>query len=81
MKEENIIAVKSFKFDLRIVKLFMYLKNKKIERDLCLQLLRSVTSIGANIEEAVGGSSKKILYINWKSLIEKRERKDIGYAF
>lgn len=59
MKEENVIADKSFKFALRIVKLFMYLKNKKVERDLCLQLLNSGTSVGANIEEAVGGSSKK----------------------
>ncbi|HWB27214.1 MAG TPA: four helix bundle protein [Chitinophagaceae bacterium] len=59
MKQENIIADKSFKFVLRIIKLFLYLKNKKVERDLCLQLLNSGTSIGANIEEAVGGSSKK----------------------
>lgn len=59
MKDENVIADKSFKFALRIIKLFQYLKHKKVERDLCLQLLNSGTSVGANIEEAVGGSSKK----------------------
>lgn len=59
MKEDNIIVDKSFQFGLRIVKLFLHLKQKKVERDLCTQLLRSGTSIGANIEEAVGGSSRK----------------------
>ncbi len=59
MKQDNIIAEKSFKFALRVIKLFQYLRNKKVERDLCLQLLRSGTSVGANIEEGIGGSSRK----------------------
>lgn len=59
MKEENIIVEKSFSFALRIVKLFKHLKDKKVERELFLQLLRSGTSVGANIEEAIGGSSRK----------------------
>jgi four helix bundle protein len=59
MKTGNIIAEKSFHFALRIVKLYSLLKEKKVERDLALQLLRSGTSVGANIEEAIGGSSKK----------------------
>jgi len=44
---------------LRIIKLFNYLRSKKIEKELCTQLLKSGTSIGANIEEAIGGSSRK----------------------
>ena len=59
MKTENLIVEKTFEFGLRIVKLFSHLKKNKVERDLALQLLRSGTSIGANTEEAVGGSSKK----------------------
>ena len=59
MKTENVIVEKSFQFALKIVKLFSLLKEKKVERDIALQLLRSGTSIGANIEEAMGGSSKK----------------------
>jgi four helix bundle protein len=59
MKTENIIIDKSFQFGLRIVKLFMHLRKIKVERDLCTQFLRSGTSIGANIEEAIGGSSRK----------------------
>ncbi len=59
MKTDNIILDKSFQFGLRIVKLFMHLRKIKVERDLCTQFLRSGTSIGANIEEAIGGSSRK----------------------
>ena len=59
MKTDNIILDKSFQFGLRIVKLFMHLRKVKVERDLCTQFLRSGTSIGANIEEAIGGSSRK----------------------
>ena len=58
MKEHNIILEKSFAFGLRIVKLYMHLRKQKVERELLLQLLRSGTSIGANIEEAVGAQSK-----------------------
>lgn len=59
MKNHNVVADKSFRFGLRIIKLFQYLRNHQVERSLCIQLLRSGTSIGANIEEALGGSSKK----------------------
>ena len=59
MKTDNIILDKSFQFGLRMVKLFMHLRKVKVERDLCTQFLRSGTSIGANIEEAIGGSSRK----------------------
>ncbi|MDN3657560.1 four helix bundle protein [Ferruginibacter paludis] len=59
MKNDNLILDKSFQFSLRIVKLFVHLKETKVERDLCLQLLRSGTSVGPNVEESVGGSSIK----------------------
>ena len=59
MKDNNIILDKTFKFGLRIVKLHLYLVEKKVERSLVIQLLKSGTSIGANVEEAMGGSSKK----------------------
>jgi four helix bundle protein len=59
MKTDNLIVEKSFQFSLRIVKLYAHLKKNKVEKDLALQLLRSGTSIGANIEEAIGGSSRK----------------------
>ena len=58
MKEHNIILEKSYAFGVRIVKLYMHLRKQKVERGLLLQLLRSGTSIGANIEEAIGAQSK-----------------------
>jgi four helix bundle protein len=37
----------------------MYLLERKVEKSLVIQLLRSGTSMGANVEEAIGGSSRK----------------------
>jgi four helix bundle protein len=59
VKEENIILLKTYDFGLRIVKLYLHLRKNKIDIALCSQLLNSGTSIGANVEEAVGGSSRK----------------------
>ena len=59
MKEENIILNKSYDFGIRILKLYLHLRKNKVDLGLCSQLLNSGTSIGANVEEAVGGSSRK----------------------
>jgi four helix bundle protein len=56
-QKENIILDKSFKFAVRIVKLYQYLCNEKKEYVLSKQILKSGTSIGANIEEAHGDIS------------------------
>ena len=58
MKEENIINEKSFAFAIRIVKLYKYLTKEKREFVILKQILRSGTSIGANIREAVAGQTK-----------------------
>ena len=58
MKTENIIADKSKTFAIRIVKLYQYLCTEKREFVLSKQLLRSGTSIGANVKEAIRGQSK-----------------------
>lgn len=54
----NIIETKSFDFAVRIVKLNKHLRDKKKEFVLSKQLLKSGTSIGANIAEAECGQSK-----------------------
>lgn len=59
MKKDNLIQQKSFDFAIRIVNLYKYLAFEKKEFVLSKQILRSGTSIGANIEEAIGGSSEK----------------------
>ena len=55
---ENIIADKSFDFAVRIVNLYKYLSNEQKEYVLSKQLLRSGTSIGANVSEAERAQSK-----------------------
>lgn len=60
--KENIIADKSKQFALRIIKLYRYLCNEKKEYVLSKQLLRSGTSIGANVREAIQGQSKADFY-------------------
>ena len=59
MKSENIIQQKTFAFAIRIVNVYKHLKAEKKEFVLSKQLLRSGTSIGANIEESIGGQSNK----------------------
>ena len=59
MKTENIVVEKSYAFALRIVKMYKYLLKKHREYDLSRQVFRSGTSIGANVEEAVGGQPTK----------------------
>jgi four helix bundle protein len=56
--KENLIQEKSFNFAIRIIHLYKQLIDKK-EYVLSKQLLRSSTSVGANIEEANGGFSKR----------------------
>ena len=54
----SILKDKSYAFALRSVKLFQYLTAEHKEYVLSKQLLRSGTSIGANIEEAFQGESR-----------------------
>ncbi|MDQ3633688.1 MAG: four helix bundle protein [Acidobacteriota bacterium] len=56
--KENVLKDKSYRFALRIVKLYKYLANEKKEYVLSKQVLRSGTSIGANITEGNQAQSK-----------------------
>ena len=55
---KNIIEKKSFDFTIRTVKLYRYLCDTKKEHILSKRLLRSGTSIGANVSEAQQAQSK-----------------------
>ena len=57
--KENIIQQKSFQFAIRIINLYKYLINEKKEFVLSKQILRCGTSIGANVEESIGGQSER----------------------
>ena len=57
--KDNIVVNKSKTFAIRIIRLYQYLLSEKKEYILSKQLLRSGTSIGANIKQAIQGQSKK----------------------
>lgn len=57
-KEENIIATKSYAFAVRCVKLYKHLCVEKHDYTIGKQLLRSGTSIGSNVKEALRGYTK-----------------------
>jgi len=59
MKADNVIQIKSYAFAIRVVNVYKYLTSENNEYVLSKQLLRCGTSIGANIEEAIDGQSKK----------------------
>ncbi len=71
---DNVVAEKSKLFAIRIVRLHQYLHKEKHESILSKQLVRSGTSIGANIAEAECAISKKDfiakMYIAYKECAE-----------
>ena len=58
MKSNNVVVDKSYAFALKSIQLYQFLKNQK-EFDLGRQILKSGTSIGANVEEAIGAHSER----------------------
>ena len=73
MENKSLIKEKSFNFAIRIIKLYKYL-NSKNEYIISKQVLRSGTSIGANVCEALCGISRKDflskMYIAYKEAVE-----------
>ena len=59
MNNSSLIKEKSFQFALEIIEMYKYLTMRKKEFVISKQVLRSGTSIGANIEEAHVAQSKK----------------------
>ncbi len=57
--KQNIIKEKSFAFAIRVIKMYNFLKERKKEFILSKQLMRSGTSIGAMIREAMNAETSK----------------------
>jgi four helix bundle protein len=75
VKKENVILKKSFEFALNIIEVYRNLNAEK-EFILSKQLLRSGTSIGANVNESISAVSRKdFLNKLSTSLKEARETK------
>ena len=75
--KENIIQIKSYAFAVKIVKVYKHLCEDKKEYVLSKQLLRSGTSVGANVEEAIGGQSEKDFFA--KLTIAYKEARETHY--
>lgn len=73
---DNNLYNKAYGFAIRITKAYQYLSSEKREFVLSKQLLKSGTSIGANIGEANGGISKADfsakLSISYKECLETK---------
>ena len=76
MSKESIIQNRSFQFALSIIELYKILLENK-EYILSKQLVRSGTSIGANVEEASAGHSKKDFIA--KMVIASKEARETQY--
>lgn len=77
MSKDSILKQKSMAFAKRIVGLYQFLNREKQEYVMSKQILRSGTSIGANIAEAIYGSSRKDFIA--KLQISKKESAETLY--
>jgi len=73
MKEDNVIVAKSKDFALRIIKLYQYMVTENKEYVLSKQVLRSGTSIGANVREAIRGQSRADFYAKLNVSLKEAE--------
>lgn len=87
MQKDSVVYGKAYSFAIRIVKAYQFLTESKREFVLSKQLLRSGTSIGANVAEANGAISKADfsakMSLSYKESLETKYwlslLKDTGY--
>ena len=73
---ESIVKQKSYDFALHIIEVCTQLRNQK-HFEISSQLLRSGTSIGANVKEALAGQSRKDFFA--KMSIASKEARETNY--
>lgn len=76
MEKRNVIREKSFEFALETIKLYCKLQSER-EFVPSKQILRSGTSIGANVQEAIAGASRKDFIA--KLVIAQKEARETQY--
>ena len=75
---ENVILDKSFAFSVRMVRAYRHLSAERREYILSKQLLRSATSIGANVHEANNAHGKRILSPKCILPTKRQPKRNIG---
>ena len=73
---ESIVKQKSYDFALQIINLCIRLRENK-HFEIASQLLRAGTSIGANVEEALAGQSRKDFFA--KMSLASKEARETNY--
>ena len=79
--KENLLIDKSLAFASRIIKLYQYLTTAKQELVISKQIVRSGTSIGANINEANYGQSKADFISKMHIALKEPQRRNIGLDY
>lgn len=75
--KRNVIQYKSFAYAVRVVNAYKHLVKSKSEYVLSKQFLKSGTSIGANVEEALGAQSTPEFLPKWS--MSYKEARENGY--
>jgi len=70
---DNITAKKSKAFALRIIKLYRFLTDERREHVLSRQVLRSGTSVGANVREAERGQSRADFFAKFNIALKEAD--------
>ena len=83
MKQDNVIKIKSIDFAVRIVNMIKYLVKQipYAEHPICTQLLKSGTSIGANIRETEHAESTEDFIHKLKIALRKPTKLNIGWNY
>ena len=76
--KDSIIEEKSLNFSVRIVNAYKYLTNEKSEYIMSKQLLRSGTSIGANVAEGERGQSKADFRSKMNIALKEAKKQNTG---
>jgi four helix bundle protein len=76
MVKESLIANKSYVFGLEVIRLTKFLPKTYENVILIKQIIRSATSIGANIQEALGSNSRKE-FIHSMNIAKKEARETL----
>jgi len=74
--KESIVAKRAYEFGLRVIQMTKFMEKTYANIVLIKQIIRSATSIGANIEEALGANSKKE-FIHSMNVAKKEARETI----
>ena len=73
MRDDNTIIIKSKAFAIRAINLYKYLTNEKQEYVLSKQILRSGTSVGANVREATRAQSTADFYAKYTVALKEAD--------